>query len=138
MHKNILCICALCARVWGTLRAQTPESRKLNRDAPSNGCRAEQAVSHKAGETVRSSSQLGTGQKCFRCAVRPETFRKELFPRPPSPRRGGEADEGQPKRHPVREGDLSRRGRKAEAAESRGADSVTLYAQAHNVRVSGI
>ena len=28
MHKNILCICALCARVWGTLRAQTPESCK--------------------------------------------------------------------------------------------------------------
>ena len=41
--------------------------------------------------------------------------------RPPSPRMGGEADEGQPKR----------RG-------AAGAESVTQYAQAHNVRVSGI
>ena len=39
--------------------------------------------------------------------------------RPPSPRTGGEADEGQPKRHPVREGDFSRRGRKAERGGTR-------------------
>ena len=114
MHKIILCMCVFCARVWGMLRADEPESRKPNSGASSSKRRTSRADRLSSGRRgCLDVEPIGDGAKMFQSAVRLETFRKELFPHPPSPRTGGEADEGQPKRHPAREGDFSRRGRKS-------------------------
>ena len=112
-------MCVFCARVWGMLRADEPESRKPNSGASSSKRRTSRADRLSSGRRgCLDVEPIGDGAKMFQSAVRLETFRKELFPRPPSLRTGGEADEGQPKRHPAREGDFSRRGRKSRKPNS--------------------
>ena len=153
-------MCVFCARVWGMLRADEPESRKSNSGASSSKRRTSRADRLSSGRRgCLDVEPIGDGAKMFQSAVRLETFRKELFPRPPSPRTGGEADEGQPKRHPAREGDFSRRGRKSRERRPRppsprtGGEADegqpkrrraawrrerTRHARTHNVCMSGI
>ena len=112
---KIFCAYARFARAFGERRGlKNPKAEKLNRDAPSSKRRTSRADRLSSGRRgCLDVEPIGDGAKMFQSAVRLETFRKEFFPRPPSPRTGGEADEGQPKRHPAREGDFSRRGRKS-------------------------
>ena len=104
------------------LRADEPESRKPNSGASSSKRRTSRADRLSSGRRgCLDVEPIGDGAKMFQSAVRLETFRKELFPRPPSPRTGGEADEGQPKR------------RRAAWRRER-----TQHARTHNVCMSGI
>ena len=160
MHKIILCMCVFCARVWGMLRADEPESRKPNSGASSSKRRTSRADHLSSGRRgCLDVEPIGDGAKMFqaRCASKhsAKSFspvplhyeraarrtkdsrsgtprEKETSPdgagkaerggtRPPSPRTGGEADEGQPKR------------RRAAWRRER-----TQHARTHNVCMSGI
>ena len=120
---RLFCACACFARAFGgMLRADEPESRKPNSGASSSKRRTSRADRLSSGRRgCLDVEPIGDGAKMFQSAVRLETFRKELFPRPPSPRTGGEADEGQPKR------------RRAAWRRER-----TQHARTHNVCMSGI